>query len=132
MDAISLKQRRDNLNFLKNPRERPVNWQRLRSLTGQEFLGILFNSVRALLRSSSERFILRIIFLRAWRLSHFSFTSLSRCFSFSTDDVLAIDVLFFQCRAFLPLLTVGIFFVDNVKASLTAHDHVALGLVSLN
>jgi len=132
MEAISLKQRRETWNFLKKPLERPVNLQRLRSLEGEESLGILFNAVRALLRSSSDRFISRMIFLRAWRFSHLRFTSFSRRFSFSTDDVLAMDILFFQCRAFLPLLTVGVFLIDNIDTSLAAYNHVAFGLVSLN
>lgn len=114
IEAFSLKARRESLNFLKNPLHRPVNWQRLRRRVGDESLGILLSAMRALLRSSSERFMLEMIFLRAWRLSHLSFTNLSRRFSFSTDDVLAMDFLFFQRRAFLALLTVGIFFIDNI------------------
>jgi hypothetical protein len=42
--ANSLKQSLDNLNFLKNPRARPVIWHRLRSLTGEELRGILLSS----------------------------------------------------------------------------------------
>jgi hypothetical protein len=54
-DANSLKDKRDSLNLLRNPRARPVNWQRFRSRIGDESLGILFKATRASALSSSVR-----------------------------------------------------------------------------
>ena len=62
-DAISLKVRRDKLNFLKKPRARPVSLQRLRKRIGDVSLGILFKATRASCRSFSVRFRSEALFL---------------------------------------------------------------------
>lgn len=88
--AISLKHKRDNLNFLRHPLALPVIWQRLRKRTGEEFLGNLLREAIALRRSSSLNLRSRIIFLSCCRFSHFSFTSLSLLFCLAMEELFAI------------------------------------------
>lgn len=136
MEAISRKDRREILNFLKYPLGRPVSWHRLRSLIGEESLFILFNLIPASIRSSSLRFIFLTLALSSWRLFQLRLTVSSRRFCFSTEDFFAISVLisslFFTSWAFLPLLSVWIFFVDNIKTAAAANELISLRRVSLD
>ena len=70
--AISRKQRRESLNFLRVPLDLPVIWQRLRKRTGEEFLGSLLRVTTAAERSSSLLERSKIVFFSIWRLSHLS------------------------------------------------------------
>ncbi len=70
--AISRKQRRESLNFLRQPLDLPVIWQRLRKRTGEEFLGSLLSETTAAARSSSLLDRSKIVFFSIWRLSHLS------------------------------------------------------------
>lgn len=94
--AISRKQSLESLNFLKNPLARPVNWQRLRRRTGEEFLGILFKASTALSRSSMGLVMSRITCFNAWRFSHLVFTILSRFFCLAIEDFFAMSISFSQ------------------------------------
>lgn len=134
IDAISLNVRRDSLNFLRKPRGRPVNWQRLRRRIGEESRGILFNAMRASSLSSSERFMLRIFFFSSCLLSHLSFTKRSRRFCFSTDDFFAIGflILFFASGALLTLLAIRVLFIDYIKTAAASNEDISLRTVSLD
>ena len=130
--AISRKQRRESLNLRRNPRERPVNWQRLRRRIGEEFLGILLRASTAARRSSIVRSMSRITPLRAVLFSHLFFTIRSRFFCLATCDFFAmVPLLFSTSRPFLALLAVGIFFIDDVNAPLAADNLVPLRWVGL-
>ena len=135
--AISRKQRRESLNFLRNPRARPVSWQRLRSRTGEELRGILLSAILASWRSSSLLFISRMIFFEALSLFPFkvycSFTPFLFCNRRFCRHILSLKKLLFftSCRALLPLLAVGVC-ADNIYTSTSADNFIAFWGVSLN
>src|SRR3990167_7723301 len=93
MFAISRKHKRESLNFLKNPLERPVIWQRLRKRTGEEFLGSLFKALIASERSSSLLEKSDTTFFSCCLLSHFRDTIFSLFFCLAIEDFLAIKLL---------------------------------------
>src|SRR4029078_87677 len=107
--AISRKQRRESLNFLKNPRARPVSWQRLRRRTGEELRGNLLRAILASCLSSSLLFISRMIFFKRCRFSHLRFTSFSRLFCFAIEDLVAIlsHYFFLSAGPFCRCLRLG-------------------------
>ena len=77
-------QRRESLNLLKNPRDRPVNWHRLRRRVGEEFFGSLLRASTAASRSSIVFIHIENDLFKPCRLSHLFFTILSRFFCFAT------------------------------------------------
>jgi len=104
---ISRKQRRESLNFLRYPRERPVSWQRLRRRTLEEFRESLLSASWAFKRSSMVADRLRTIFLSSFLFSHFMLTRRSRRFSFSIIAFLAITSYFFLAGPFCLCLRFG-------------------------
>ncbi len=93
--AISRKQSRESLNFLRNPRALPVNWHRFLRRTGEEFLGNLLSESTAARRSSIGFFISRMIALNFDLLSKLLLTNLSRFFCFAMEDFFAILIPYF-------------------------------------
>ncbi len=109
--AISLKQRRESLNFLKNPLALPVNWHRFFKRTGDEFFGILFKESTACKRSSIGFVISKIIPFKALRLSQPFRTILSRFFCLAIEDFFAMIPVpyFFLAGPFWRCLRLGSF-----------------------
>lgn len=93
--AISRKQSLDILNLRRHPRLRPVNWQRLRRRTFEEFFGILFRVSTATRRSSIGLETSRINLLSSCLLSHLFFTSFSRLFCLEIHPFVAIEIPYF-------------------------------------
>ncbi len=132
MRAISRKQRRDSLNFLRVPRALPVSWQRLRKRTREELRDILLRVLRASSFSSSLLFKSRIVVLSCFRLSQFIFTRRSRRFCFAIADFVAmifllLSWLFFAGWTLLSLFAVWIDLVDHINPSASSHDLISFG-----
>lgn len=125
--AISLKQRRDNLNFLKNPLDLPVSWQRFLRRIGEEFFGILFKASTAFRRSSMGLVISRMTCFSSWRFSHLFLTSLSLFFCLAIEDFFA--MLFPSSRPFLALLAIWIFLINHINAAPATDDFITFGRI---